>query len=67
MPEKKPRPTKTCPKCSHVIDVNRGVCTECGYMFPWFQIRLYLGGCGVLFFIFAMGMMLLMSFMGGDR
>jgi len=23
---------------------NRGVCPECGFMTPWFRIRLY-GGC----------------------
>lgn len=65
MAEKKSRLTKPCPKCGYQLDVNRFVCKECGYVFPWFQIRLYLGGCGILFFIFAMGTMVIMSLMGG--
>lgn len=64
MPEPKPRPTKKCPQCGHEIDVNRGVCTECAYMFPWFKIRLYLGGCGVIFFLFAMAVMAILTLIG---
>lgn len=62
--EKKPARTKDCPKCGTSIDVNRGVCPSCGYMFPWFQIRFYVGGCSALLALVGLLLMALMNMFG---
>lgn len=64
MPERVVR-TKVCPKCGTEIDINRGVCKKCGHMFPWFQVRLYLGGCSVLIALISLTLMAIMAIMGG--
>lgn len=62
----KPAPrTKPCPKCGTEINLNRGVCPKCGYMFPWFQIRFYIGGCSAVLAILGLLAMALMSIFGG--
>lgn len=56
---------KVCPKCGTEIDVNRGVCKKCGHMFPWFQVRLYVGGCSVLIALLSLTLMAILSILGG--
>jgi len=46
--------TKECKQCGKVMSVDRFVCQDCGYVYPWFKMRLYLGGCGVVFFFASM-------------
>jgi len=56
--------TKNCPKCGTMMDINRGVCKECGHMFPWFQVRLYVGGCSVMIALLGLLLMALLSIFG---
>ncbi|MBI1321403.1 MAG: hypothetical protein GC168_20970 [Candidatus Hydrogenedens sp.] len=56
--------TKVCPQCSKVISIDRFVCPECGYQYPWFKIRLYVGGCSVLLALIGLLLMALMNIMG---
>ena len=56
--------TKNCPKCGTMMDINRGVCKDCGHMFPWFQVRLYVGGCSVMIALLGLLLMALLSILG---
>lgn len=66
MPKPKPR-MKACPKCGKEVDINRGVCKDCGHMFPWFQVRLYLGGCSVVIAAIGFLLMALTAIFGGGQ
>ena len=46
------------------MSIDRGVCPECGYVFPWFKIRLYVGGCSVILALIGLGLMVLLNLMG---
>lgn len=61
---KKVTRTKNCPKCGTMMDINRGVCKDCGHMFPWFQVRLYVGGCSVMIALLGLLLMALLSIFG---
>ena len=52
---------KICPGCNKEISTDRFVCPDCGYTYPWFKVRLYLGGCGVVFFFLSMLAYMLLS------